>query len=82
MIVADLSNKGMIKVAGTTDEILTEYTVVTRVILNQLTSDFNKEKAFNILATIGQLAAEDIDNVHADIDKIYKTINEVYHEES
>ena len=80
MITADMEN-GIIKITGYNDILLTEYTIITRVLLNQLTEDLNKESAFNVLAGLGQIAAKDITKLGGDVENIYKAIEEVYKNE-
>ena len=81
MIKADLENRGTIAVTGSTDVILTEYTILTRVVLNQLKGDHGTEKAMNILAGLGKIAASDIDELGGDLKNIYDSIDEVFHNE-
>lgn len=80
MITADME-KGIIKITGYNDILLTEYTLVTRVLLNQLTEDLNKEAAFKVLAGLGQIAAKNIDKLGGDIEEMYESIEEVYKNE-
>lgn len=81
MIKADLENKGTIAVTGSQDVILTEYTILTRVVLNQLAEDHGPEKALNILAGLGQIAAKDIDELGGNLKSMYNDIEEVFHNE-
>lgn len=80
MINADME-KGIIKITGYNDILLTEYTMITRVVLHQLKEDLNEEAAFKILANLGQIAAKDIDQLGGDVENIYKAIEEVYKNE-
>ena len=80
MISVDME-KGLVKITGYNDIILTEYTMATRVLLNQLADDINEEAAFKILAGLGQIAAKDITKLGGDIEEMYKSIEEVYKNE-
>ena len=81
MIKADLENKGTIAVTGSTDVILTEYTILTRVVLNQMQTDYGTEKAMALLAGLGQIAASDIDELGGNLKKIYNEVEEVFKNE-
>ena len=58
MISVD-SNKGRIVCSGALDEILAEYTFLTTLLLGQMTDMSDKDKAFNALAKLGQIAVDD-----------------------
>ena len=80
MIHADTEKTGVINISGAVDIILTEYTVLTRLVMHQLKRDFGEDKAFEIVGKIGQVAARDIDQISGDIAKIQDNIIDVLEE--
>lgn len=65
---------------GSIDEILMEYTVLTKLLLKQISELTNEEKAFNILAKLGQIAADGY-NKSTNYEKIWKEIDKVLTDE-
>lgn len=76
MIKAEFEHEGMLSINGAQDVILTEYTVITQVILKQLIRNFGKETAFEMLATVGKIAVKHIEKENPDPVKIQTEINE------
>ena len=70
MIKADLEKSGMIQFSGDMELLLVEYTVITRVMLHNIKEQKNEETAFKLLAIIGKIAAEDLEQLGGDPEKI------------
>lgn len=74
------SRKGELNCRGPMDDILCEYTLLTRVILRELKSEFGEETANTILAGLGKIAVKDIDEVHQ-VSNLFKEVDEVLNDE-
>ena len=70
------SSKGELNCRGPMDNILCEYTLLTRVILRELRSEFGEETANQIFAGLGQIAVKDLDEVHQ-VTNLYEEVDEV-----
>lgn len=70
MIKADLEKSGMIQFSGDMELLLVEYTIITRVMLHNIKEQKNEETAFKLLAIIGKIAAEDLEQLGGDPEKI------------
>ena len=81
MIQAELDKNGVIKLTGELDLLLTEYTLITRIILHQLSVDHDKETAFKILAGIGQVAASNMEKLGGDVEGVYTELMKVLKDE-
>ena len=75
MIKAD-TKKGEIICSGGLDEILAEYTILTKLIVRQLTELTDEEKALDILSKLGLIAINDKSH-GSDVTSIYNSIDEV-----
>ena len=80
MLKVDLEKTGEVRLAGPIDDILTEYAVMTHTLLYQLNVEHGQEKAFLILAKIGQIAAKDLDQLALKIQETYDEIYEIMDE--
>lgn len=69
-------SEGELMCRGPIDEILTEYTIVTKMILRELHDMSNEEIAFKVLASLGQIAYKDY-NKPFDAIELYNNVNEV-----
>ncbi len=76
MIKADLK-KGILQGRGALDEMLTEYTLLTRMVLHELTSLTNEETAFKIVAELGKIAvnSEDITDGNNTFDNVIEVLD-------
>lgn len=79
MIKAD-SEKGVYALNGPFDDILFEYTIVTKIIINQLTEMKDEEFALTMLAKLGQIAANNAKDLPKSAQNIYDTVEEVLKE--
>ena len=70
------STQGELNCNGPLDHLLCEYTLLTRVILKALKSNFGEELANKILAELGRIAVKDVDEVH-NVTKLYEDVDEV-----
>ena len=70
MIKADLEKSGMIQFSGDMELLLVEYTIITRVMLHNIKEQKNEETAFKLLAIIGKVAAEDLEQLGGDPEKV------------
>ena len=73
-------NKGELACRGPLENILFEYTLLTRTILKEMQEQFGEEVANELFAGLGQIAAKNIDEVNNPTD-ILKDINEVFPDE-
>lgn len=76
MIKADLEKNGMIQFSGDMELLLVEYTIITRVMLHNIKEQKNEETAFKLLAIIGKVAAEDLEQLGGDPEKILEKLIE------
>ncbi len=79
MIKADCS-AGELMCRGPIDSILSEYTLLTQLMLKQIEEIKGEETAFTVLAKLGQLAADGYKD-NSDLDKIYKGVDKVIADE-
>lgn len=70
MIKADLEKSGIIQFSGDMELLLVEYTIITRVMLHNIKEQKNEETAFKLLAIIGKVAVEDLEQLGGDPEKI------------
>ncbi len=77
MIRIELEREGILSVSGPMDNILTEYTTLTRLILHRLKEDFDEDTAFTIVAELGKIAAANIDEISRDVLNIHEKVEEV-----
>lgn len=70
-------NTGELMISGAMDEILTEYTILTKTITKQLDSLFNEEVAFKTLAGLGKVATDDFKKKTNPSNIYKKVVNEV-----
>lgn len=80
MLKVDLQKTGEIRLSGSIDDILTEYTIVTHTLLYQLNLEHGQENAFLILAKIGQIAARDLDQIKLEVQETYDEVYEMMDE--
>ena len=80
MLKVDLQKTGEVRLSGSIDDILTEYTIVTHTLLYQLNLEHGQEKAFLILAKIGQIAARNLDQLKLEVQETYDEIYEMKNE--
>ena len=80
MLKVDLQKTGEVRLSGSIDDILTEYTIVTHTLLYQLNLEHGQEKAFLILAKIGQIAARNLDQLKLEVQETYDEIYEMMDE--
>lgn len=59
------SNKGVFQARGPFDEILCEWTLITRIILKELRAQFPEETANELFADLGRIAAENVEEVNS-----------------
>lgn len=76
MIKAAIENEGVILINGEHDVILTEYTVLTQIVLKQLIRIHGKEEAFEMLAELGKLAVMHLEEENPGVEKIRREIIE------
>ncbi len=76
MIKADLEKSGMIQFSGDMELLLVEYTIITRVMLHNIKEQKNEETAFKLLAIIGKVAAEDLEQLGGDPEKLLNKLIE------
>lgn len=68
--------KGNVRCSGGIDDILTEYTILTNVVIKEIQRMSNKETAFKVFAEIGKISVKNLDD-QIDSETIYKDIVEV-----
>ena len=79
MISANLA-KGIVSISGPEDIILTEMTILIKVILNRLTDEVSAETANLIFANLANIAATNLENFDNLVD-IYKDVEKLLDEE-
>lgn len=79
MINANLA-KGVVSISGPEDVILTEMTVLIKVILNRLTDEVNAETANSIFANLANIAATNLENFD-NLTNIYEEVEKLLEKE-
>lgn len=79
MINANLE-KGIVSISGPEDIILTEMTVLIKVVLNRLTDEVNAEQANLIFANLANIAATNLENFD-NLTDIYKKVEKLLEKE-
>lgn len=81
MLRADLE-KGVIAASGDVIQILTEFTVVSKVLMNTLESNYGSEAMQKLVAAAGQIAYEDYKDPSSNFANIPKRFEELLGEDN